>query len=132
MVRADKVAARPQRPSCPRRRCQMIARTWRGATRAEDALEYAEYIRTTGIAEYAATPGNRGAYLLYRIDGDRAEILTLSFWESLGSIRGFAGDDIDQAVFYPEDDRYLIERDLTARHYVVGATAPDPGAQTAS
>ena len=110
----------------------MIARTWRGATRAADALEYVEYIRTTGIAEYAATPGNGGAYLLYRIDGDRAEILTLSFWDSLDSIKGFAGDDIDQAVFYPEDDRYLIERDLTARHYVVGATAPGSDGQIGS
>jgi hypothetical protein len=55
----------------------MIARTWRGAVRAEDAEAYAEYVRATGIAEYAATPGNRGAYLLYRIDGDRAEVLTI-------------------------------------------------------
>jgi heme-degrading monooxygenase HmoA len=102
----------------------VIARTWRGATRAEDAETYADYIRRTGIAEYAATPGNLGAYLLYRIDGDRAEILTLSLWSSLEAIKGFAGDDIERAVFYPEDDRYLIERDLVAHHYVVAATAP--------
>jgi heme-degrading monooxygenase HmoA len=103
----------------------MIARTWRGAVRAEDAETYADYIRTTGIAEYAATPGNQGAYLLYRIDGDRAEILTISFWESLVAVQGFAGNDIEPAVFYPEDDRYLIERDLTANHYVVAASADD-------
>jgi heme-degrading monooxygenase HmoA len=103
----------------------VIARTWRGATRAEDAETYAEYIRTTGIAEYAATPGNVGAYLLYRIEGDKAEILTLSFWESLESIHGFAGEDVERAVFYPEDDRFLIERDLTARHYVVAAATSD-------
>lgn len=101
----------------------MIARTWRGAVRADDAETYAEYIRTTGIAEYASTPGNLGAYLLYRIDGDRAEILTLSLWETLDAVKGFAGDDIDRAVFYPEDDRYLVERDLVANHYVVAATS---------
>jgi heme-degrading monooxygenase HmoA len=110
----------------------MIARTWRGATRAEDAVAYAEYIRTTGIAEYAATPGNQGAYLLFRIDGDRAEILTLSFWDSLEAIHGFAGDNIEQAVFYSEDDRYLVERDLTARHYVVGAVAAGANGQSGS
>ena len=102
----------------------MIARTWRGATRAEDADAYAEYIRTTGLDAYAATPGNLGAYLLYRIEGDRAEIVTLSFWESVEAIHGFAGKDIEQAVFYPEDDRFLVERDLRARHYVVAAAAP--------
>ena len=40
----------------------MIARTWRGVVRADDAEAYAEYIRATGIAEYATTPGNRGAH----------------------------------------------------------------------
>jgi heme-degrading monooxygenase HmoA len=101
----------------------MIARIWAGATRAEDAEAYAAYIRETGIAEYAATPGNRGAHLLYRVVGDRAEVLTISFWESLDAVRGFAGDDIERAVFYPQDDRYLIERDLTATHYEVAASA---------
>lgn len=101
----------------------MIARIWAGATRAEDAEAYAAYIRETGIAAYAATPGNRGAHLLYRVVGDRAEVLTISFWESLDAIRGFAGDDIERAVFYPQDDRYLIERDLTATHYEVAASA---------
>lgn len=101
----------------------MIARTWRGAVRAEDAEAYAAYIRATGIAAYEATPGNRGAYLLYRIDGDRAEVLTISFWDSLEAVRGFAGDDIDRAVFYPEDDRYLVDRDATASHYVVAASS---------
>lgn len=97
----------------------MIARTWRGAVRADDAAEYAEYIRTTGLAGYAATPGNRGAWLLYRVAGDRAEILTVSLWDSIDSIHGFAGDDLERAVFYPEDDRFLVDRDLTADHWVV-------------
>ncbi len=99
----------------------MIARTWRGAVRTEDAEPYAKYISETGIHEYAATPGNLGAYLLYRIDGERAEVLTISFWQSLDAVRGFAGEDVERAVFYPEDDRYLVERDLSANHYVVAA-----------
>lgn len=102
----------------------MIARTWHGAVRADDAEAYAAYIRGTGLAAYVATPGNRGAWLMYRVDGDRAEVLTISLWDSLDVIRGFAGDDIARAVFYPEDDRYLVERDLDARHWVV-VEAPD-------
>ena len=102
----------------------VIARTWRGAVRAEDAEEYAEYIRGTGLAAYVATPGNRGAWLMYRVDGARAEVLTISLWDSLGVIRAFAGDEIGRAVFYPEDDRYLVERDLEARHWEV-VEAPD-------
>jgi heme-degrading monooxygenase HmoA len=97
----------------------MIARTWRGVVRRDDADAYVEYIVNTGMAEYRATPGNQGAWMLRRDDGDRSEIITFSLWDSRDSIRAFAGEDIDQAVFYPEDDRFLIERDLTVRHYDV-------------
>ena len=99
----------------------MIARIWKGAVRRSDADAYADYIANTGMAEYRSTPGNQGAWMLRRDDGDRSEIVTFSLWDSRESIRAFAGDDIDQAVFYPEDDRFLIERDRTVRHYEVVA-----------
>lgn len=89
--------------------------------RRDNAAAYAEYIAGTGIAEYRSTPGNQGAWMLRRDDGDHSEIITFSLWDSRDSIRAFAGDDIDQAVFYPEDDRFLIERDLRVRHYEVVA-----------
>jgi len=83
----------------------------------EDADAYLEYLRETGLKEYRATPGNRGAWVLRRDDGERTEILTLSFWDSLDAVRVFAGDEVDRAVFYPEDDRYLVDREPTVRHY---------------
>jgi len=43
----------------------------------------------------------------------------VSLWESEDSIRRFAGDTIDRAVFYPEDDRYLVERDEHVDHFEV-------------
>lgn len=101
----------------------MIARMWRGGTRAEDAEAYAGYVARTGIAAYAATPGNRGSWLLCRIEGDLAEFLTLSLWDSLDAVRAFAGEDVERAVFYPEDDHWLIERDPLARHYLVAAAS---------
>ena len=97
----------------------MITRIWRGWTRPEDTEAYAEYINSTGIAAYKATPGNQGAYLVSRPDGDRTEFLTISFWGNLESIAAFAGDDIDKAVFYPEDDRFLIDRETTVTHFEV-------------
>jgi heme-degrading monooxygenase HmoA len=95
----------------------MIMRVWRGWTRPEDTEAYAEYILGTGIVDYKATPGNRGAYLVSRSDGDRTEFLTISFWDNRDVIVAFAGDNIDEAVFYPEDDRFLIERETTVRHF---------------
>jgi len=50
---------------------------------------------------------------------DRTEFITLSMWDSVEAIRAFAGDEIETAVYYPEDDRYLIERGPTVDHYEV-------------
>jgi hypothetical protein len=115
----------------------MIARIWKGAVRRADGDNYADYIRETGFDEDAQTDGNRGAWMLRRdqgertefvtfSQGERTEFVTFSLWDSVESIRAFAGDDIDAAVYYPEDDRYLIERDATVTHNeVVDHVHPD-------
>jgi heme-degrading monooxygenase HmoA len=100
----------------------VIARTWRGAVRAEDADAYLGYLEATGLKEYRETPGNTGVLALRRIEGDRCEYLIVSLWDSLEAVRRFAGDDVEQAVFYPEDDRFLVDRDLTSTHYEVVAS----------
>ncbi len=97
----------------------MVGRMWRGWTRVEDAHEYGAYIEETGMDEYRRTPGNRGAWLLRRDDGERTEFVTLSFWDSLDAIRGFAGDDIERAVYYPEDERFLVAHEDTVTHWQV-------------
>jgi len=97
----------------------MIARTWAGATRAAAADVYLDYLHSTGFAGYRSTPGNRGVLALRRIAGDRAEFLLVTLWDSEEAIRRFAGDDIERAVFYPEDDRFLVARDERVRHYEV-------------
>lgn len=97
----------------------MIARTWRGATKGEHAGAYVEYLETTGFAEYRATPGNRGVLALRRLAGERAEFLLVTLWDSEAAVRGFAGDDISRAVFYPEDQRFLIDKDDHVDHYEV-------------
>jgi heme-degrading monooxygenase HmoA len=98
----------------------MIARTWRGWVRTERADDYVAYIERTGLAAYRETPGNAGAEMWLRDLGDgRSEVTTISWWESLDDIRGFAGDDISRAVFYAEDDEYLVDRETTVTHHVV-------------
>jgi heme-degrading monooxygenase HmoA len=97
----------------------VIARIWRGWTLASDAEEYARYGMETGIKGYRNTPGNRGAFILRRPQGTRTEFITLSFWDSLDSVRKFAGDQVERAVFYPEDDRFLVDRETTVSHFEV-------------
>jgi heme-degrading monooxygenase HmoA len=97
----------------------MIARTWRGATAAANAQAYLDYLHRTGLAEYRKTDGNRGVLALRRLVNDRAEFFLISLWDSEEAIRRFAGDDLERAVFYPEDERFLVDRDDHVSHYEV-------------
>jgi heme-degrading monooxygenase HmoA len=96
-----------------------IARTWRGATRAEDGEAYTRYLEQTGFEEYRRTPGNLGVLGLRRIRDGIAEFLLVTLWESEAAVKRFAGSQPDRAVFYPEDDRYLVQRDTTVDHFEV-------------
>ncbi len=91
-----------------------------------DAEEYAAYIRDTGFAEYGRTPGNRGAWMLRRDEGGETVFLTVSMWESRDAIKAFAGDDIEAAVLYPEDEKFLVGESTIAHFDVVDEVSP-PG-----
>ena len=94
----------------------MIIRSWKGATKRSDAEKYYEYLLETGVKEYQDTEGNQGVFVLRRDVGDKTEFLLLSLWDSIGSIRSFAGSEPEKAVFYPEDEKYLIEFDEEVTH----------------
>jgi heme-degrading monooxygenase HmoA len=97
----------------------MIARIWKGTTRAADADAYYDYLQQTGLPEYRSVEGNRGVIVLRRITGDEAEFTLITFWESMDAVRGFAGDQPEQAKFYPADDDYLLDRGPLVAHYEV-------------
>ena len=35
------------------------------------------------------------------------------------ALHAFAGEDLEEAVFFPEDDRFLVDRELRVAHYEV-------------
>jgi antibiotic biosynthesis monooxygenase (ABM) superfamily enzyme len=102
----------------------VIARVWRGATRAGHGDEYAAYVEETGLRSARELPGSRGTLLLRRERDGRVEFQTILLFDSLDDVRAFAGDAPDVAVFYPEDDRFLVERDLDVAHYEVDVRIP--------
>jgi len=95
----------------------MIARLWRGVTKAEHHGAYLEYLQRTGIADILKSSGNRGIRLLHRVDGAQAEFLFVSLWDSFEAIRAFAGPQPEKAVYYPEDRKYLLELTPEVVHY---------------
>jgi heme-degrading monooxygenase HmoA len=97
----------------------MIARVWHGVTEASLADEYVDVLNRTGVPELRTTAGNRGVYVLRRIAGDEAHFLLISLWESRDAIRAFAGDDVEKARYYLEDEQYLAEFEPNVTHYDV-------------
>ena len=97
----------------------MIARIRRGATAAERADGYLEYLKETGLSDYRSTPGNYGVQGLRRTHDGRTGFTLISFWESLDAVRAFAGDEPEVARFYPADDELLIDRELEVEHHEV-------------
>ena len=94
----------------------MISRTWHGRVPASRANEYYEYLRRTGIPDYQATPGNRGVLVQRRIEGDIAHFFLTTLWDSVDSIKTFAGEAFERARYYPADDDYLLEREDCVTH----------------
>jgi heme-degrading monooxygenase HmoA len=101
----------------------MIARIWHGVVAAGKADEYLDYLNETGVPDYRATEGNRGVYVLRRIEDGLAHFLTLSFWDSIEDVKRFAGPDPDKARYYPADEEFLLGFEPTVEHYEVVAGA---------
>jgi heme-degrading monooxygenase HmoA len=97
----------------------MIARIWRGVTREADKDTYFEYLQKTGLKEYASIPGNQGVWVLRRVDDGKSEFTLISLWDSWDAIKAFAGPDPEKAVFYSEDEKFLVERGPRVTHYEV-------------
>jgi len=97
----------------------MIARTWHGTVPASLSEAYHQFLLRIAVPDYRRTPGNLGVYVLRRAEGEIAHFLLLTLWESRDAIRGFAGDDIERARYYPEDPDFLIEMEPTVEHFEV-------------
>ena len=98
----------------------MVARLWRGLTPGAKGNEYQRYLEQTGVKDCLATDGSRGVLILRRTASDKdSEFLFVSFWESLDCIRRFAGTNIDEAVYYPEDAKFLLAMEPKVIHHEI-------------
>lgn len=94
----------------------MIARTWHGKTLTARADEYLAFLQRRAVPDYRSTPGNLGAYILRRADGEVTHFTTVTHWESVQAIQAFAGPDIARAKYYPEDAGFLLEFEPLVQH----------------
>jgi heme-degrading monooxygenase HmoA len=107
----------------------VIARAWHGKTPREKADEYERYL-AGAITKFPSIKGNLG-YQLMRIDGgpdgdQYAEFQVISYWESLDSIRAYAGDDIRRTRDLPRDKEFLVGMEPLVRNYELRVNALRP------
>ncbi|HJU07160.1 MAG TPA: antibiotic biosynthesis monooxygenase [Rhodanobacteraceae bacterium] len=105
----------------------MIMRVWRGITPKDQADAYLEHLQQTALPALADQPGQRGAWVLRRVQGDRCEIVLLSLWDSLDAVRAFAGDQPERAVYFAEDDKFLLDMEPLVRLYEVADELKNAG-----
>jgi hypothetical protein len=97
----------------------MIARHWRGWTEVHNANAYESLLKTRVLPELKQLAGYRGGYILRSDGADEVEFVVVNFFESLESVRRFAGDDYATPVFEPEARLLLSRVEPIARHYEV-------------
>ena len=97
----------------------MIARIWKGTTKADSTERYISHLEESVIPELSAIPGFCGVYVLRRVSTNTEEFLVLTLWESLEAIRRFSGPDAEHAVVAPKAQPLLASYDTRATHFDV-------------
>ena len=101
-----------------------VARVWHGQVLASRADEYEKYLYTDGVQKLRAIPGNLGVDLLRRNIGEREEFIVISYWPSEEAIKGWAGEDVTKTRLMPKDLEFLIEPELTVKHFTIAVREP--------
>jgi hypothetical protein len=73
------------------------------------------------LPELERLSGHGGGYVLRSDGADEVEFVVINLFESLASVRAFAGDDYSTPVFEPEARSLLPRIESIARHYEVRA-----------
>jgi heme-degrading monooxygenase HmoA len=99
----------------------MISRIWHGYTSFDNADAYENLLKKeifVGISNRKIT-GYKGIQLLKRNLENETEFITIMWFDSIESVRTFAGDDYEKAVV-PKEAQLLLSRfDKRSQHYEV-------------
>jgi heme-degrading monooxygenase HmoA len=97
---------------------------WHGRIPTEKAAAYGQFLIDRAIPDYRSVPGNLDVRILQRTEDEVTHFITMTTWENMAVIRGFAGEDIERAKYYPEDQDFLLEFEPKVVHYEVVAKEP--------
>jgi len=99
----------------------MIARIWHGRTPAAKMEAYTGFLKVKAIPDYQKTTGFKGLSFLRQLKGEEGHFQLITYWENWEVIKNFAGENIEKAKYYPEDNDFLLEFEETVQHFEVFA-----------
>ncbi len=99
--------------------CGRVARVWTGRVPRGKADEYERFLLERAVPDYRSVRGNLGGVILRRDEEDYTEFTIITFWDSIESIKAFAGEDYEKAKYYEEDRGFLLEFPERVKHYRV-------------
>ena len=97
----------------------MIARQWRGWAEKERAKEYVELFATQVQAKLSSVPGYRNALVLTHDHDEETEIVTITFFDRLEDVVGFAGENYQAANVSAEARKLLSHFEERVQHFEV-------------
>ena len=102
----------------------MIARIWRGWAPRERADDYQRHYETEVSGHLRAVNGFRGAQLLRREEGGEVVFTSIAWFSDLDAVRGFAGDDYEQAIVEDTAQAALSHWDDRVTHHEIAVDLP--------
>jgi hypothetical protein len=104
----------------------MICRMWHGWTKASHADAYDNYLRSElfpRLERELTDQGYRGFHVLRLEQGSEVEFVTLAWFESLGAVRSFAGENYEIPVISDKARLLLSRYDERVDHFELSAAS---------
>ncbi len=97
----------------------MIVRMWHGRVDSSKSDEYAEFMKQRAAPDYSSVGGLQKLLFLRKDERDVTHFLLVTYWDSMESVKKFAGEEPEKAKYYPEDDQFLLEKEELSALYEV-------------
>ena len=94
-------------------------RLWHGEVDIDKADDYEKLMIEKAVPYYSSVDGLLSLSFQRRNKDTKAHFLLVTIWDSLDSIKQFAGAEPELAKYYPEDDHFLLEKEKHASIYDV-------------
>ena len=96
-----------------------VMRLWHGKVAIEKADDYEKFLIERAVPDYESVDGLLKLYFQRKNDGKIAHFLLITIWDSMESIKKFAGPEPELAKYYPEDDNFLLEKERYVSIYQI-------------